>query len=163
MTPSATEQFTSPTAAPTFGVSAAVNGILLVGGVKQVAIRDLSISIDGTFGGNPVVGSDIIPFAFPGRIVVTGQFTAYLDSVTLRDAFINETALGLSAIFSSDNSATSDFVGFTLPRIKLGSATKDDAQDGITQTFSFQALLNGSGGPGTDSEATTIVIQDSQA
>jgi hypothetical protein len=158
-----TEQFTSPTAAPSFGVAAAANGLLVIGGQQQTVVRDLSININGNYSGEPVVGSNQIPFQFPGRIVVDGQFTAYFDSTTLRDAFLNETEQSLAVLLTSDNSDNADFVSITLPRIKLGSASKNDAADGIVQTFNFQALLKSTGGSGTDSEQTTIVIQDSQA
>ena len=100
---------------------------------------------------------------FPGRVIVTGQFTAYFDSVTLRDAFINETEIDLFAAFTTDNTAAADFVAIGLPRIKLGSAGKSDGETGIVQTFQYQALLDTTGGAGTDSEKTTIVVQDSQA
>jgi hypothetical protein len=163
MTAYGAEQFTSPTAAPTYGIAAAVNGVLRIGGVTMTVVRNLSITINGNFGGEPVVGSNTIPNQFPGRIQVTGQFTAYLDDVTLRDAFIAETEIALMVVLSSDNTATSDFIAVTLPRVKLGSADKDDAQDGITQTFSFTALYKSTGGAGADSDQTTISLQDSQA
>lgn len=157
------EQFTSPTAAPAFGIAAAVNGVLRVGGVTMTTVRDLSINITGNFGGGPVVGSNIIPNRFPGRVGVEGSFTAYFETVALRDAFVNETELSLTAVLTADNAALADFIGFTVPRLKVGSASKDDATDGIVQTFSFTGLFNATGGAGTNSEATTIVIQDSQA
>jgi hypothetical protein len=157
------EQFTSPTAAPAFGVAAAVNGLLTYGGTRQTAVRDLSININGNFGGSPVVGSNAVPFQFPGRVTVDGQFTAFFDSTTLRDAFLAETEAALTVVLSSDNQDTSDFIGITLPRIKVGSASKNDAQDGIVQTFSFQALYQATGGSGNKFDQTTISIQDSQA
>lgn len=161
------EQFTSPTAAPTYGVAAAVNGVLAVGGAgavaRQTVVRDLSININGNFGGSPVIGSNQVPFQFPGRVTVDGQFTAFFDSITLRDAFLNETELQLMAVLTADNGDAADFVAFSLPRIKVGSASKNDAQDGIVQTFSYTALLQGSGGSGTKYDQTTIAIQDSQA
>jgi hypothetical protein len=163
VTTNTAEQFTSPTAAPAFGIAAAVNGVLRVGGITMTTVRDLSINVNGNFGGAAVVGSNLIPNRFPGRVTVDGQFTAYFDSVTLRDAFINETEIALIAVLTSDNTALSDFIGITVPRLKVGSASKDDAQDGIVQTFSFTGLLKATGGAGTDSEASTIVIQDSQA
>ncbi len=158
-----TEQFTSPNAAPTFGVTAAVNGVLLLGSTQMTAVRDLSIEINGNLGGAPVVGSNVIPNQFPGRVEVTGQFSAYFDDVTQRDAFLNETEQSMVVVLTTDNSAAADFISITLPRIKIGGAAKNDAADGIVQTIPFQALLNGSGGTGTSSERTTIVMQDSQA
>jgi hypothetical protein len=157
------EQMTSPTAAPAYGVAAAVNGLLVVGAAQQTVVRDLSININGNFGGSPVVGANTVPFQFPGRVTVDGQFTAFFESTTLRDAFLAESELGLTVVLSADNTDAADFVGINLPRIKLGSASKNDAQDGIVQTFSFTALLKATGGSNTAYDATTIAIQDSQA
>ena len=49
---------------------------------------------------------------------------------------------------------------FSIPRVKFGSADKDDGEKGIVQTLSFTALYNGSG---TNSDVTTFAIQDSLA
>ena len=50
-----------------------------------------------------------------------------------------------------------------MPRIKVGSANKDDGDGGLVQTFSFQALFNTAGGTGVKTEKTTFSMQDSQA
>lgn len=146
-----------------YGVAAAANGVLIIGGARQTVVRDLTININGNLSGSPVIGSNTVPFQFPGRVTVDGQFTSFFDSVTLRDAFLNETEVALSAVLTLDNSDAADFFAVTLPRVKLGSASKNDAQDGIVQTFNFQALLQTAGGSGTKYDQTTIVIQDSQA
>lgn len=102
-------------------------------------------------------------FQAAGRVLVTGQFTATFDSTTLRDAFVNETEISLYAVFTADNTASSDFIGFSIPRLKVGGASKDDGEKTITQTFPFQALLNTSGGAAISSDLTTLSIQDSAA
>lgn len=157
------QYFTNPTAVSTTGVLASVNGLLRVGGNTLATITGLSIDIDPAYQGDPVVGSNTIPQLFPGKVNVTGQFTAYFDSVTLRDAFVNESEIELVAAFTSDGTATSDFISVALPRIKVGSANKDDGDGGLVQTFSFQALYNSAGGTGVKSEKTTISMQDSAA
>lgn len=157
------QYFTSPTAVTTTGVLAAVNGLLRVGGSTVATVTGLTVEIDPAYTGDPVVGANTIPQLFPGKVSVSGQFTAYFDSVTLRDAFVNETEIDLIAAFTTDNSATADFITVALPRIKVGSANKDDGDGGIVQTFQFQALLNSSGGAGTKTERTTLSIQDSAA
>lgn len=163
ITAAASAYFTSPTAATSTGIEAAVNGALIVGGSKMTACTGLSLKIDGGYSGDPVVGSNTIPNVFPGRVQVSGQFTAYFENATIRDYFINETAISLAVALTADNTATSDFVTFVLPNIKLGSASKSDGDKGIVQTFDFTALFNSAGGTGTSSEQTTIVVQDSQA
>jgi hypothetical protein len=155
--------YTAPTASPTTGVTAAVNGVLYVGGVAVATCTGLSFKIDGGYSADPVVGSNFMPAIFPGRVNITGQFTAYFDSATFRDAFLNETELALSSVLTADNTATADFIAFNLPRIKLGSASRSDGEKGIIVTADFQALFNGNGGAGTASEQTTLSVQDSAA
>ena len=155
--------YTSPTAATTTGITAAVNGALYVAGVAVAICTGLSIKVDGGYSGEPVVGSNVMPNIFPGRVNVTGQFTAYFDGATFRDAFLNETELALSCVLTCDNTATSDFLAINMPRIKLGSASRSDGEKGIIVTASFQALYNGAGGAGTSTEQTTLSIQDSAA
>lgn len=163
ITTAGSQYYTSPTVATTTGIMAAVNGALYVGGVAVATCTGLSIKVDGGYSGDPVVGANTMPAIFPGRVNVTGQFTAYFDSATFRDAFLNETEMALSSVLTADSSATSDFLAINLPRIKLGSAQRSDGEKGIIVTASFQALYNGAGGAGTASEQTTLSIQDSAA
>ena len=156
--------FTSPTSITTTGVVAAVNGILIVGGVAQTVVTGLSINIDPMFSGDPVVGANTVPNQFAGPVNVTGQFTAYFTDATLRDLFVNETESSLMVVLTTDNTATADFISFVLSRIKVGGQQKNDGTGGIVQTFPFQALINvANGGAGFANEATTITCQDSQA
>lgn len=158
-----TRYFTNPTAVTTTGVVSAVNGLLLVDGAVQAVVTGLSITIDPSYSGDPVVGSNVVPNLFTGPVTVSGQFTAYFTDGTLRDKFLNETEASLAVVLTSDNTANSDFVAVTLPRIKLGGASKNDGSTGIVQTFPFQALLNTAGGAGTATEQTTVSMQDSAA
>lgn len=155
--------YTSPTAPTTTGIAAAVNGLLYIGATAVATCTGLSLRVDGGYSGDPVVGSNFMPGIFPGRVNVTGQFTAYFENATFRDAFLNETELALSALLTSDNAAAANFLAFNLPRIKLGSASRSDGEKGLILTANFQALYNGSGGTGISSEATTLSVQDSAA
>lgn len=157
------QYFTSPTAVTSTSALAAVNGVLRIADTTVATITGLSLDVAANYTGDPVVGANTVPQMFPGRMNVTGQFTAYFDSVSLRDAFVNETEINLVAAFTSDNSAAADFMTFVLPRIKVGGASKNDSDGGLVQTFPFQALLNSSGGSGVKTEKTTLSIQDSQA
>ncbi len=164
MTPAAAQYFTSPTAPTATGVSAAVNGVARAGGAVVASLTGLTLSISAGFGGGPVVGSNVIPgLAANKPVVVTGQFTAFFDSVSMRDAFIGESEIDLLGAFTADNSATSDFLVFNMPRIKIGDAQKTPGDGGLIQTLPFQALLNVNGGATTATERTTISIQDTQA
>jgi hypothetical protein len=163
VTTSASQYFTSPTAATSTGCLASVNGILRLGGSTIATLTGLSIEISSNQTGDPVVGSNVVPQMFPGRVLVSGQATAYFDSGTLRDAFIAESELELIGAFSTGSAANAEFMTFVLPRIKLGGASKNDGESGIVQTIPFTALFNSAGGSGTTTEQTTIVVQDSAA
>lgn len=163
ITAGASQYYTSPTAATSTGIVAAVNGILLVGGVPVAICTGVSLKIDGGYSADPVVGANTVPAVVPGRVNVTGQFTAYFADGTLRDNFINEDEISLIAVLTTSNAANADFIGFTIPRLKVGGASKSDGEKSIVATFPFQALFNSAGGAGIATEQTTLVVQDSQA
>lgn len=163
VTTAAAQYFTSPTAITTTGAMAAVNGVLRAGGVTYAIVTGMTMTVNPGFSGDPVVGSNLVPFQFPGSVMVSGQFTAYFADTVLRDAFYNETEIDLIAAFTADNTAAADFIAFALPRIKVGSAGKTDGEGGLVQTFTFQALEPLTGGAGLATEKTTLQIQDAQA
>ncbi len=163
MTTGTAAYFSSPSAATTTGVLAAVNGVLQVNGTTVGIVTGLSIKVDGGMSTGAVVGSNYTPDVFPGRVKVSGQLSAYFQDATMRDLFVNETTFAINAVFYTGSSATADFVAITLPACKAGGATKSDGEQGLQLTMPFTALYNSSGGSGISSEATTIWIQDSQA
>ncbi len=163
VTTAASAYYTSPTAATSTGVAAAVGGVLIVNGAAVAICTGLSVKIDGSYGADAVIGSNAVPAIFAGVVKVSGQFTAYFQDAVLRDNFINEDEITLAIALAVSPSAAADFVSVALPRIKLGSADRGDGDKGIIATFSFTALYNSAGGAGTNSEQTTVSIQDSQA
>lgn len=163
ITTASSQYFTSPTAATTTGLIAAVNGILLVGGTVVAVLTGLTLNLQSNRSGDPVVGSNVIPTLFPGRILVSGQATAYFDSVTLRDNFLNETEFEILLALTSDNTATSNFISFALTRVKANGHTLSDGESGLVATIPFQALLPTTGGSGVANELTTLAIHDSSA
>jgi hypothetical protein len=157
------QYFTSPTAATTTGCMAAVNGVVMVGGVTGGTITGMTLDISSAQSGEPGIGSNTTDQQATGRVIATGQITAKFDSTTLRDAFYNETEISAIAVFTANNSANSDFIGFSLGRLKLTGADKDDGEKILIQTIPFQALLNVNGGTALASDLTTISVQDSAA
>jgi hypothetical protein len=153
--------YTSPTAETSSGVLAAVNGALYLGGTAVATVTGLNFTINGNMTGEAVVGSNTRPDIFEGRVTVSGQLTAFFENATFRDYFLNETEAALIGVFTTANTAAADIVVFNMPRIKLGSAQKDDGEKGLVQTLAFTALLNTAGGSGVNSLDTTISIQDS--
>ena len=163
ITTASSQYFTSPTAATTTGLMAAVNGLLLVGGTPIAALTGITLNVASNRSGDPVVGSNVVPTLFPGRILVSGQATAYFDTVTLRDAFLNETEFELIVALTADNTAASACMSIALPRVKANGHTLNDGEGGLVATIPFQALLPTTGGSGIANELTTISIQDSAA
>ena len=152
------QYFTTPTAQGTNGIFAAVNGALIVNGAPVALITSVNMNINRNMTSEAVVGSNIRPEIYEGRIVVDGDFSTLFQDRTFSDYFDNETEISLVVALTENNLPNAGFMTFTLPRIKLSTDTKDDGEKGIVAQNSFQAL-KGSGANGF--EATTIMIQDS--
>lgn len=163
ITTAASQYYTTPTAPTTTGVLAAVNGVLRKDGVTIAYITGAQINYAGNMEAKPVVGSNTLPAIFAHRVSITGQVTGLFTDRTFADAFLNETTMGLTLWLTTNNLAAADFIGFTMPLIKLSDAKKGDGEGALEFTAPFTALFNGSGGSGTTSEQTTLVVQDSQA
>jgi len=158
--------FTAVLAASTGGALAAVNGALFVQGTKIALLTGLDFDIAGNLSSDPVVGSNVKTDIFDGRVIIKGNMSVYFEDATFRDYFINETEVSICGAFTTSNAANADFLAFTMPRVKVGGASKDDGEKGIIQTMPFVALFDTSAGPdtgatATDSLATTLSIQDS--
>lgn len=158
----ASQILTSPSAANSGNILAGVNGILVVNGTKYGTITDLSIKVDGGYtapGGT--LGGVNDPDIFPGRVDVSGQFTVFFDSATLRDLFVNETEFSIMTALVANTSANPPFTQFVMSRCKGTGASNDDGTQGIKMTIPFQALENINGGSALANLDTTISIQDS--
>ena len=158
--------FTAVLPSSTGGVLAAVNGALIVEGTQVALLTGLSIEVNGNHTSEPVVGSNVKPDLFNGRLSVSGSMTVFFEDETFRDYFDDEIEITIAGAFTTSNDSEADFLSFCLPRVKVGGATKDDGEKGIVQTMPFQALFDTgagaeTGATATDTIATTISIQDS--
>lgn len=157
-----TAYFTAPTAETTTDVLAAANGLLLVNGTAVAVVTSLSFDIDGN--GNAadgVVGTNIRPDVFNGKVMISGSFTAYFEGGTIPNLFINETATSIVSALTAGSAAAADFVTLALTNVKLNSSTPDDAETGLTRTYSFVSIYNSAGGAALANTATSIQIHDS--
>lgn len=158
------QSFTTPTSETTTGICAAVTGLLMVNGTAIANVTGVQIKIDGGANASgPVIGSNYSPDVTMGKIKVTGSFTAYFQDAVLNTLFQAETVTSLIVVSTVDNTANSDFVAFSLGRLKLGSDTPDDGEKGVIRTYSFVAELNSAGGAALANDQTIMSIQDSQA
>ena len=150
--------FTTPTAQNSNGIFAAVNGALIVNGAPVALVTGANFNINRNMTSEAVVGSNIKPEIYEGRIIVDGDFTTLYQDGTFAGYFDNETEISLVVALTTNSLPNSEFMSFTIPRLKLSTDTKDDGEKGIVSSNSFQAL-KGNGANGF--EATTLMIQDS--
>lgn len=157
------QYFTNPTPVTVTGTMAAVNGVVKVGSATGGTITSASIEIACAQSSESGIGSNVAEQVATGRVIVTGQITAKFDSTALRDAFYNETEVSAYMAFTADTAANSDFIAFSMGRLKINGADKDDGEKILIQTIPYQALLNTAGGAALASDMTTIAVQDSAA
>ena len=150
--------FTTPTAQNSNGIFAAVNGALIVNGAPVALVTGANFNINRNMTSEAVVGSNIKTEIYEGRIIVDGDFTTLYQDGTFAGYFDNETEISLVVALTANSLPNSEFMSFTIPRLKLSTDTKDDGEKGIVSSNSFQAL-KGFGANGF--EATTLMIQDS--
>ena len=155
------QYFTSPTAQGTDGIYAAVNGVVVFDGAPVGVITSADFAVERATENAVVAGKNSVEDIFTGRIRTTGNLSVYFTDATFRNAFDNETVVSLIFAFTENNTANADFITFTVPKIKMGSFSREDAELGITASASFTALLNDVTSAGLP--ATTIQIQDSAA
>ena len=156
-----TQYFSAPTAQGTNGIFAAVNGVMLVDGAPVALVTSADFTIDRATENATTVGSNSVADIFTGRIRVSGNLSVYFQDAAFRTYFNDEVPVSLVLVLTSDSSKDSDFITFTIPKVKLGSFTKDDGELGIVAATSFQALTNTDTTTGLP--ATTIAVQDSAA
>ena len=155
-----TKFFTNPTAQGEDRVFASVSGALIIDGVPVSLVTSLSININKNLTSEAVVGSNVKPTMEYGRILVDGEFSAMLSGKQFADAFRDEKEIALVCALTTGTENDAQFMTITLPRIKINSDTKNDGEQAIVSTHSFQALK----GDGTKGfVASTIMIQDSAA
>lgn len=155
--------FTSPTAATSTGLTAAVNGRIRAGGADVGVITGAEIGVDLGIGGDPVVGSNTVPGLFYGRSRVSGQLTAFFEDATLRDLFINETEAAIQVQLTTSESIVADFLAIAANRVKFGGASKSDPDNAIVQTLPFTSLIDTAGGAAAATDESSLIIQDSAA
>jgi hypothetical protein len=161
-TKGASQVLTTPTAETTTPILTAANGYILMAGSRTTVGTSLSLKIDGGVQhGETVIGSRVISDLVKGDIKASGTLTAQLDGETVSDYFDDETAISVIAVLFADNSDTSDFIAFVLPRVKLMSDDIDDGKKQLVSTFNFTGEINSAGGAALSSDQTIVGLQDS--
>jgi hypothetical protein len=153
-----TQYFTSPTPQGSDGIYAAVSGLLVFNGTPIAVVTSVDFSVERALENAQVVGSNSIAEIFTGRIRTTGNMSVYFTDSAFRDVFDDETPVSLVFAFTEGTAPDANVLTFTLPKVKVGSFTKDDSETGLVASSSFVGILNDVTGTGLPE--TTIQIQD---
>lgn len=153
-----TQYFTAPTAQGSDGIYAAVSGLLVFNGVPIAVVTSVDFSVERALENAQVVGSNSIAEIFTGRIRTTGNMSVYFTDAEFRDKFDDEIPVSIVFAFTEGTAPDAKVLTFTLPKVKVGSFTKDDSETGLVASSSFVGILNDVTGTGLPE--TTIQIQD---
>lgn len=158
-----TVYFAAPAAEGTTDVTASASTMYIVNDTYQTGITNMDFTVNGTLSAPFTSGSNLAREVFSDKMLAAGNFSAFFEDGVLRDAFVDETELGIVVIMAEDLTADANFISYMMPRCKLTSAGKDDPNTGIQQSIGYKALRNNAGGAGIATEQTTFAYQDSSA
>lgn len=126
----------------------AFTGTIKEGGSVIGVVSDLSFKLDNGVDRRFVIGSKDTILPQIGRSNVTGSMTAYFESATMLEKFVNETQSSLEFTLT----AGAKTLTFLLPAIKYTGGKPDVSGEGsITLQMPFQAVYDAT-------EATNIKI-----
>lgn len=157
-----TSQVLTSPATTTTAIMSAVNGFISVNGTAQSIATGINFTISNSAANaGAVIGSNVGADVTTGRIMVSGTLTAQFDSTTLQALYDAETNIAINVVLTGDNTATSDFVSFTIPRVKLTGDAPDDGEKAIVRSYPFTAEYYAAGGSGVAYDQTILSYQDS--
>lgn len=111
---------TSPSAFTGIPLSA-VDAVLRMGSSVRADLTSFDITMDIGAVAPEVVAATISPDVFTGAMSVSMNLSMLMSDYTDLTAFINETALSLSATFCENDSEPKDFLSLFVPNFTLGS------------------------------------------
>lgn len=153
----------TPAASTTTGIMASINGKVSVAGVSTL-ITALKISLANAAAATPAeVGSNVSGDVSRGVIEVSGSFSANLRDNVITALYEAETEILVSAVLPADATPISDFMAFTMSKVRMTGDAPTDGVTGITRTYPFVARINTAGGAATAYDQSIISIQDSAA
>lgn len=154
--------FTSPTAATTTTIVAAVNGRLVSDGVQIAVVTGATVNFSAAPEAANVVGQDFAAEFFLGRATVTGTLSLYLQDTSFLSGFNIETEYAIILQMDCTTAANTDSIVIYMPRVKLTSAdVAVSGEGGQMVSCNFQALKYVGAGVGIP--VTTIRIHDTAA
>lgn len=160
-TQAASVYFSTPTAEASTDLCAMATAKLVVGGVVVATVTAADLNISCGLDMPAVIGSATYPFIADTTVTADGNLTVLWEDQTLMSAYQNETDLTLVIVAANGRGAAADFVGFTLGRCRLFSATKSTDEKSLTKAYKLMGAENTANATGT--VASTLSIQDSLA
>lgn len=152
------QYFTSPAATNTEGIFAAVSGAVVVNGQPVGLITSMDLNISRNQEAANVVGSNSAADIFVGRVTASGSLSVYFQDAVFRDYFDDEAKISIVVALTTGEEKDAEAMSFTMGKVKVNSASKTDAELGLTQSMDFQALQNDVTSGGL--VASTILVQD---
>jgi len=153
--------FSSPTAAGTDGITAAVNGVVMHEGVKVGVLTGIDVNLEMAIDAPPVAGQDFVPEISLGRSVVTGQATMLFEDATFLNAFSDETVVEILLMLTTTSAANSPFMAMAMTNVKFTGANLPLQGEGsLPITLPFQSLLKPTT---TGYDSTSLGLIDSAA
>lgn len=137
-------------AAITYGgtVTNPADDALASGGTALTGVRDFTLSVAHNLAGDRfnMGGSGLPAQPIPGKRTITGSFTAEFDAVTLRDAYLNQTANPLTVTLTSAEALNTGYATLQvcIPEIYLdGTMPKANKGELITTQVTFSGTDDG--------------------
>lgn len=137
-----TQHFTAAQPAGTEGIFAAVSGAIVVDGKPIGLITSMDFNVDRGLEAANVVGTDLNADVFQGRIRATGNMSVYFQDNQFYEYFDKEAEISIVVALKTSGASDLEAMSFLFPRVKLGSSSKGDSEQGIVQDCSFVALKN---------------------
>lgn len=157
---------TAPNSETTTGIMSGLNSRIYVNGANT-PVTSLKISAKNSAAGTAAeTGSNSSADISRGVIEVSGSFSSMLRDRVLSTLYEAETEISLIGVTTADQGlALSDFMAFTLGKIKITSDPPDDNAS-VMRTYAFDARLNPPGalvGANKPWDETIMTVQDSAA
>ena len=140
----------STTASQTNSPFDSFTGTIEEGGSAIATVTGIELTLENSIDPAFVIGSNVAAAVTPGRSNLTGTVSAWFDSDTLFNKFVNETESSLE--FTLGNGTTKSYT-FLIPRLKYsgGGDINVSGEGRIALSMPFQALR-------ATSEATQLQI-----
>jgi hypothetical protein len=132
---------TSPVAATTSDVFNAVSMLTLTEGGSAIGnVQSMSFDVDNALRQQRIIGSTSLAGIGSGNFSVTGTLVTYMDSMTLYNKFLNETASSIVAVLDDGTNTYT----ITFPNVKYTTATvlAGSVDDDVIVELEWQALYH---------------------